>query len=130
MLDLTDSGPLLARAIVIGALGGIGLILTHVFSRRGPLIFPVYAGILASLALVTSRFSAVPFNTAFVSVLAGMTVATMLALASVLVRTAKHRRKVVASGRVIKDERPPRWAFPLTALSLIASSAAVAFIAT
>jgi|SRR5688572_3389075 hypothetical protein len=130
MLDLTASGPLLTRAIVIGALGGIGLILTHVFSRRGPLIFPVYAGILASLAMVTARFPDVPFNAAFASVLAGMTVATMLALLSVLVRSAKHRRKVVASGRVIKDERPPRWALPLTALSLIASSAAAAFIAT
>ena len=118
------------RAIVIRALGGIGLILTHVFSRRGPLIFPVYAGILASLAMVTARFSDVPFSAAFAAVLAGMTVATMLALASVLVNSAKHRRKLVASGRIIKDERPPRWALPLTALSLIASSAAVAFVAT
>jgi len=130
MPDFTASVPLLTRAIVIGALGGIGLILTQVYSRRGPLVFPVYAGILVSLALVTARFSAVPFSTGFVSVLVGMTVASTLALASTLVIGGKQRRKAVASGRTVKQERPPRWALPLTALSLVVSSAAVAFIAT
>ena len=130
MSDFSASVPLLTRAILIGALGGIGLILTQVYSRRGPLLFPVYAGILASLALVTTRFTAVPFSAAFVSVLAGMTVATMLALASVLVIGGKQRRKAVARGRVVKQEGPPRWAFPVTALSLVVSSAAVAFVVT
>lgn len=41
MIDLGASLPLLARAIVIGVLGGIALILIQLYSRRGPLIFPV-----------------------------------------------------------------------------------------
>jgi hypothetical protein len=130
MIDLSASSPFLTRAIVIGVLGGSGLILAQVYSRRGPIVFPVYGGILASLALLTSRFSPVPFGTAFISVLVGVTVATMLAFASVPVIGRKHRRKLLASGKIIKQERPPRWAFPLTALSLVASSAAVAFLAT
>ena len=130
MIDLSASSPLLTRAIVIGVLGGVGLILAQVYSRRGPVVFPVYGGILASLAFLTARFSHVPFGTAFIAVLVGMTVASMLALASVLVMGGKHRRKLLASGKTIKDERPPRWALPLTAMSLIASSAAVAFLAT
>jgi hypothetical protein len=130
MIDFNASAPLLTRAIVTGVLGGIALILAHVYSRRGPIIFPVYAGILASLAFLTARFSTAPFGTAFISVLVGMTVATMLALGGVLVSSAKHRRKLLAAGKTIKEGRPPRWALPLTAMSLVATSAAVAFLAT
>ena len=45
------SNPALPRAIVVGLFGGAGLALTSIYSRRGPLIYPVYAAILAALAL-------------------------------------------------------------------------------
>ena len=41
--------PLVLRAGVVGIFGGAGLVLTQMYSRRGPLIFPVYAAILAAL---------------------------------------------------------------------------------
>ena len=131
MIDAVASLPLLTRAVVIGVLGGIGLILTQIFSRRGPLIFPVYASILAALAFVTARFPTVSYSAGFVAVLAGMLVATVIALTSVIVRARKHRERLLASGRTIDlTARPPRWALPLTALSIVVSSAAVAFVAT
>ncbi len=46
--------PTLLRGLVIGAFGGAGLILTQVYSRRGPLIFIVYATILFALATASS----------------------------------------------------------------------------
>ncbi len=43
--------PALPRALVLGAFGGVGLVLTVVYSRRGPMIFLPYAALLVALAL-------------------------------------------------------------------------------
>ena len=122
--------PFLARAAVLGVIGGVGLVLTQVFSRRGPLIFPVYAAILAALALLGARFPALPYQAHFSAVLTGMLVATALALVAVLVRGGRERRALIASGREIRPGGVPWWGFPAIAAALVASSAAVAFISS
>ena len=48
--------PALPRALTVGAFGGVGLVLTVVYSRRGPMIFVPYAALLAALAVLLSRF--------------------------------------------------------------------------
>ena len=48
--------PLFMRALVLGALTGIALILVHVFSTRGPLIFIPYAAMFAALAPLLARY--------------------------------------------------------------------------
>jgi len=53
--------PVLLRALVVGAFGGVGLALTTYFSRRGPLIFPVYAALLAALAVLLARYPALGY---------------------------------------------------------------------
>lgn len=68
--------PSLPRALVLGALGGVALILVSVFSRRGPLIFIPYAVLLATLAALVARRE-LAFTTRFVAVFAGFTVASL-----------------------------------------------------
>jgi hypothetical protein len=55
MGDLVNH-PAFPRALFIGVFGGAGLALTALYSRRGPMIFPVYAAILAALALLLARY--------------------------------------------------------------------------
>jgi hypothetical protein len=52
----------LERALVIGLFGGAALVLTNLYSRRGPLIYPVYAAILFTLGLSLSRATALGFG--------------------------------------------------------------------
>ena len=122
--------PLLTRAAVLGFLGGIGLVLVQVYSRRGPLIFPVYAAILAALALLGARFPQLPYPAHFAAVLTGMLVATNLALVAVLIRAERERRALIASGRQLGRGGAPWWGFPAITAAIVASSAAVAFISS
>ena len=130
MTELLTWLPLLARAAVLGLIGGVGLMLTQVFSRRGPLIFPVYAAILAGLALLSVRFPALPYWAHFSAVLIGMYVATEVALITVLVRGRRERRALIAAGHEIHPGGAPWWGFPAIAAAIVASSAAVAFISS
>jgi hypothetical protein len=53
--------PLLQRALVLGALSGVALILVAVFSTRGPLIFLPYAGMFGALAPLLARYRSETF---------------------------------------------------------------------
>ena len=130
MTEVVTWLPLLARAAVLGVIGGVALVLTLVFSRRGPLIFPVYAAILAALALLGARFPALRYPAHFSAVLTGMLVATGLAVVAVLIRGVRERRELIASGRQIHPGGAPWWGFPAIAAAIVASSAAVAFISS
>ena len=130
MTELASWLPFLARAAVLGFIGGIGLVLTQIYSRRGPLIFPVYAAILAGLALLGARFPQLPYSVHFAAVLTGMLVATEVALVGTLVRGGRERRRLILSGRAIHPGGAPWWGFPVIAAAIIASSAAVAFISS
>jgi hypothetical protein len=94
------ANPLFPRAIVIGLFGAAGLALTALYSRRGPMIFPVYAAYLAALAVVSARFAALPFAVRFAALLVSFCIAS-----AGLSVTADHvarrgRQRLVAEGRL------------------------------
>jgi hypothetical protein len=69
--------PALPRAIVVGAFGGAALILTAVYSRRGPTILVPYAGLAVAIALLLSRYPTLSYGSRFVAALAGFLAATI-----------------------------------------------------
>jgi hypothetical protein len=125
----TDFAAAFSRALVIGVFGGAGLILTQVYSRRGPLIFPVYAAILAALTLSLARAPNLPVTSRFVIALTSTLLATAMAFVATLVLAARARRKLVESGRQFAPGRAPAWGLPLILLILAAVSAGVAHVA-
>ena len=102
MHDLVSlfSNPALPRAIVVGLLGGAGLALTSIYSRRGPLIYPVYAAILAALALLLARYSTIAYSDRLVAALTGFCVASAALYVTSVVLADRARRRLVADGRL------------------------------
>jgi hypothetical protein len=92
--------PAAARAAVIGAFGGAGLALTATYSRRGPMIYPVYASILAALAVLLSRYPDLPYLGRVLAALIGFCIATAAAYAAVGILARRARRRLVAKGRL------------------------------
>lgn len=91
--------PVLLRALVVGAFGGVGLALTTYFSRRGPLIFPVYAAPLAALAVLLARYPALGYAPRYAAALGGFTVAARAHYAVVCAHANAQRRRLgVTSG--------------------------------
>lgn len=82
MSEIASWLPLVSQSIVVGLLGGAGLVLTHLYSQRGPLVYPVYAAILAALAFVSAHFEGLPYLAHLSAVLAGMFVATAIVFSS------------------------------------------------
>ena len=123
-----DIGPALTRALVIGIFGGVGLVLTQAYSRRGPLIFPVYAALLFVLGWSLSRAAGLGFTARTAVALSGLLMSTLMSLAATVVLSARERRRLVASGRQFAPAGAPVWGFPLILLLLVAASAGVAFI--
>src|SRR3954463_6287512 len=70
VIDIIQN-PAFPRAIVLGLFGGIGLALTATYSRRGPLIYPVYAAVLAAPTLLLARYASLPYDARVVAALAG-----------------------------------------------------------
>jgi hypothetical protein len=124
-VEFTTSGVLL-RALTLGLLGGAALVLTHVYSRRGPMLYPVYAATLVCIALMLAQFDAMGFGLRFGAALLSLGVASLTLLLRVSYRSAQRRARdrVVVMG---PSRRPP-WGMPLVATTLLAASAAVAFI--
>ena len=94
------SNPALPRAIVVGLFGGAGLALTSIYSRRGPLIYPVYAAILAALALLLARYSTIAYSARLVAALSGFCVASAALYVTSGVLADRARRLLVADGRL------------------------------
>ena len=99
---LTDliTSPAFLRASVVGVFGGAGLALTVVFSRRGPTIFPVYAAILAALALLLTRYPDIQFGARFAAALGGFLVASAALYVTNVILAGRERRRLVAEGRL------------------------------
>src|SRR3954469_10543208 len=89
----------LLQAAVIGVFGGAGLVLTQLYSRRGPMIYPVYAAILFVLTLSLTRATSLGFVSRFLAALAAMVISTAIAMAGIVVLGARTRRALLASGR-------------------------------
>jgi hypothetical protein len=94
MMSELVTHPAFMRAVVLGAFGGIGLVLTTMFSRRGPLIFPVYAAILGSLALLLTRYADLAFPIRLSTAMAGFLVAAGMHYVAVGISANRERRKL------------------------------------
>ena len=116
------------QAIVIGVFGGAGLVLTQLYSRRGPLIYPVYAAILIALALSLAHAGSVSFGARFVAALAGMVVSTAISMAAVVIASRRRRRAYVTAGITMGPGHMPWWAGPLLLTLLVTASAGAAFV--
>lgn len=94
------ANPAFPRALVVGVFGGAGLVLTAVYSRRGPLIFVPYAAFLAALTLLLARYPGLAYGARFAAGLASFLVASA-ALYVVTGLLADHsRQRLVAEGRL------------------------------
>jgi hypothetical protein len=122
--------PALGRGLVIGAFGGAALVLTQLYSRRGPLIYPVYAAILFVLGLALSRTVGLSFLARVAVALSGMLLSTLCTLVATMVLAARVRRRVLAFGQPVAPGYVPVWGFPLILLVLIAASAGVAYVSS
>ena len=90
----------------------------------------MFAVILTTLGLVVARFPMAAFGASFAAVFTGMVIATAIALAATIIRGTRARRELLMFDEsLVLGGGPPRWALPIISLSLVASSAAVAFVA-
>ena len=106
MLEALLANPALPRAIVVGLFGGTGLACTIAYSRRGPLIYPVYAALLAALALLLARYGALPYGARLTAALAGFLTASSLLYVAVGFKAAAHRRELQRQGRLPPGDLP------------------------
>jgi len=88
------------RAVVVGVFGGAGLALTAVYSRRGPMIYPVYAATMAALALLLARYQALEFAPRLAAALVGFCIASAVLYVTVGVLADRQRQRLVAAGRL------------------------------
>jgi len=116
------------QAVVIGVFGGAGLVLTQLYSRRGPLIYPVYAAILVALALSLAHAGSLSFGARFVAAFAGMVVSTAITMTAIIIRSARRRQAYVAAGVTMGPGHMPWWAGPLLLTLLVTASAGAAFV--
>lgn len=131
------ANPAFPRALVLGLFGGAGLALTAIYSRRGPLIYPVYTALLAALALLLAHYSGISFAARFGAALAAFLVASAALYVTVGILGDHQRRRLVAEGRLpasALDSRLSLWGHAwrlgfLLAVGMIAS-AGVAYIAS
>jgi hypothetical protein len=98
--------PALLRALAVGAFGGVGLVLTVVYSRRGPMIFVPYAALLAALTLLLSRFGQLPYAPRFAAAFAAFAIATLPVYVAVGVLGRRQRERLRREGRLSAE--PPR----------------------
>ena len=120
--------PAFLRAVVLGAFGGIGLVLTTVYSHRGPLIFPVYAAFLGSLALLLARYSDISFSLRLSAAMAGFVVAAMSHYVAVVIRSNRQRRKLGFTQNLPFVGHV--WRLSLLFTAGLIASAGVAFVAS
>jgi ABC-type iron transport system FetAB permease component len=77
--------PVFSRALVLGALGGIALVLVQVFSTRGPLIFLPYIGLFVALAALVARHRAQRFSARTVASFAAFVLSTAMSWLYVMI---------------------------------------------
>lgn len=88
------------RAIVVGVFGGAGLVLTHLYSRRGPLVYAPYAALVVMLTWLLARYPAVPYVGRFAAALGGFLTGSMLLYVAAGITADRQRRRLVREGRL------------------------------
>jgi len=116
------------QALVVGVFGGAGLVLTQLYSRRGPLIFPVYAAILAALALSLAHAGPLTYSARLAAAFAGIVVSTAIAMVATMILAGRARRDLVDLGRNLAPGNIPWWAAPLLLALLVTASAGAAYV--
>ena len=94
---LTPAFPL---AIVVGAFGGAALVLTAVYSRRGPAILLPYAGLAVAIALLLSRYPSLSYGGRFGAALAGFVAASIPLYVAVGILAARAREQRRRDGKL------------------------------
>jgi hypothetical protein len=122
--------PTLLRALTIGAFGGTALVLTQVYSRRGPLVYPVYAAILFALGLFLARVAGLGFGARLLICFVAISLSTAISLVATLFLAARARARLLAEGRKLVPGRAPIWAWSLIVVVLVAASAGVAYVSS
>lgn len=100
MLDALLANPALSRAIVVGLFGGVGLACVTIYGRRGPHILPVYAALLAALALLLARYGALSYGARLAASLAGFMTASLLLYVAVGFKAKESRARLQREGRL------------------------------
>jgi len=95
--------PLFPRAIVLGIFGGIALILTIIYSRRGPHVYISYAAMAVVMALLVARHETLSFGAKSTAAFAAFLVATALASFAVAVQGERHREELRRQKRLAPD---------------------------
>jgi hypothetical protein len=121
---------LLLRALVIGAFGGVALVLTQIYSRRGPIIYPVYAAILLTLGLFLMRAVGLGFGARLLICFVAVLLSTAMTFVATLVLAARARARLLAQGRTLVPGHAPIWGLPLVLLILVTASAGVAYVSS
>lgn len=87
-------------AAALGLFGGGSLVLVERFSRRGPLLFPVYAALLAALTVLLASYSASSFRSRFGAAFLGFVVAAILHYIAVGFAADEERRQRGVTARL------------------------------
>jgi hypothetical protein len=131
------ANPAFPRAVVLGVFGGAGLALTTIYGRRGPLIYPAYAALLAALTLLLARYNGMSFGERFAAALAGFLVASAVLYVTAAILSDQQRRRLVAEGRLPASAisaRLPFWGHAWRLGFLLAvgaiTSAGIAYVAS
>lgn len=126
MVSVLDVNPVFARSLIVGVFGGISLVLSHMYTRRGPLIYPIYAAILFASTLVVAQYAEYPFGIRFTGVLLSLVVATAFGLARVMHVAAKRSQSHALAGKPPIPGGAPWWGMPVVLGGLVAASAGAA----
>ena len=94
------STPVLPRALVLGVFGGIGLALTVVYSRRGPMIYPAYAAFLTAVALLLARYPELVYAQRVAVALAGFLTASAFLYVAAALLAERQRDRLRREGRL------------------------------
>ena len=132
MKDLIANS-LVARALVVGMFGGVALSLTSLYSRRGPMIYPVYAALLVILGLLLARHSQFSYAVRVAAALVGFVTASAISYATVGILAQRQRDVLITAGRLAGDANGVsflghlwRWGLLLGTGAIV--SAALAFV--
>ena len=126
MTGAEGDAAVLLRACILGLFGGAALVLTHTYSRRGPMLYLVYAGILAATVLMLAQSSPSAYRLRFLAVLLAVSIATCMSLIRVLIVGARQRRRM--RDLPVLPGGAPWWAMPFVATCLVVVSAGAALI--
>lgn len=128
IFPFTADVTLFARALVVGAFGGVGLLLGYRFSTRGAIMFPIYGAILLITSLVMAQFPGLSFAVRFGGLMLAMSVSTAIAMVGVLYATARRMQARAKRGLPPVEGHAPWWSAPFVFASVAAASAGVAIL--